>query len=210
MPDVDDRWHVTVNGHKVRSSRYGAGKRWVARWRDEAGAQRSRSFHRKTDADRWVANIAADLAKGVYVDPSDRTTVAEYARRWLEARPHRPSTARRMSSLIETHIVGTSLGGRRLASVLPSEVQSWATDRAKELGTLTVRNLVSTLRSIYAAAVLDRLVGSSPVVPGRPAAARARAGHPVDSRAGWQARRGHAETKPGDGHHAGRSRAAHR
>jgi integrase len=53
---------------------------------------------------------------------------------------------------------------RRLASVLPSEVQSWASDRAKELGTLTVRNLVSTLRSIYAAAVLDRLVGSSPVV----------------------------------------------
>jgi integrase len=69
-----------------------------------------------------------------------------------------------MSSMIETHIVGTSLGGRRLTSVLPSEVQSWASDRAKELGPLTVRNLVSILRSIYASAVLDRLVGASPVV----------------------------------------------
>jgi hypothetical protein len=28
-------------------------------------------------ADRWIANVAAELARGVYVDPSDQTTVAE-------------------------------------------------------------------------------------------------------------------------------------
>jgi integrase len=66
--------------------------------------------------------------------------------------------------MISTHIEGTTIGNRRLASVLPSDVQAWATDRALVLAPSTLRNLVSLLRSIYASAVLDRLVGSSPVV----------------------------------------------
>lgn len=137
---------------------------WVARWRDPDGRQRKRSFTKRSDADRFVTTVAADVMRGVYVDPRDPTTVTEYARRWAAARPHRPTTARRVASLIDTHIAGTRLGGRRLASVLPSEVQSWASDRAQVLAPSTLRNLVSLLRSIYASAVLDRLVASSPVV----------------------------------------------
>lgn len=137
---------------------------WLARWRDPDGRQRKKTFARKTDANRFLATVEADKLRGTYVDHSDRTTVAEYARQWADARPHRSSTARRVSSLIETHIAGTRLGNRRLAAVLPSEVQAWATDRAAVLSPSTLRNLVSLLRSIYASAVLDRLVGSSPVV----------------------------------------------
>jgi hypothetical protein len=48
--------------------------------------------------------------------------------------------------------------------VLPSDVQAWAADRAKVLSPSTLRLLVSFLRSVYKAAVLDRLVASSPVV----------------------------------------------
>lgn len=46
----------------------------------------------------------------------------------------------------------------------PSEVQAWVTGRAQVLAPSTLRNLVSLLRSIYASAVLDRLVATSPVV----------------------------------------------
>ena len=77
---------------------------------------------------------------------------------------HRATTARRVASLIRTHITGTPLGSRRLSAVRPSEVQAWAADRARVLSPSTLRNLVSTSRSVYAAAVLDRLVASSPVV----------------------------------------------
>jgi integrase len=48
--------------------------------------------------------------------------------------------------------------------VRPSEVQAWAADRSRVLAPSTARLLVSVLRSIYASAVLDRLVGVSPVV----------------------------------------------
>src|SRR5690349_19665332 len=139
-------------------------KVYDVRFRDPDGRQRKKTFGKKGDADRFAATVEADKLRGHYVDHSDRTTVAEYARAWASARPHRPSTARRVSSLIETHIAGTKLGGRRLSAVRPSEVQSWASDRAQVLAPSTLRNLVCLLRSIYASAALDRLVASSPVV----------------------------------------------
>ena len=164
MAHVEDRWFVTRDGCKVPTSRHGTkGLRWRVRYLVD-GQERSQSFERKVDADRFRSTVSADVLRRSYVDPSDRTTLGPYSLRWAAGRPHRGSTARRVASLIETHIVGTALGGRRLAAVLPSDVQSWAADRAKLLAPSTLRNLVSLLRSIYAAAVLDRLVPASPVV----------------------------------------------
>ena len=53
---------------------------WLARWRDDTGRQRKRSFSRKIDAQRFVTQLEADLLRGQYVDPFDTTTVLEYAR----------------------------------------------------------------------------------------------------------------------------------
>ena len=139
-------------------------KVYDCRYRDPDGRQRKKTFSKKGDADRFAATVEADKLRGLYVDHSDRTTVAEYARAWATARPHRPTTARRTAGLIEVHIAGTRLGDRRLSAVRPPEVQSWASDRAQVLAPSTLRLLVSLLRSIYTSAVLDRLVASSPVV----------------------------------------------
>jgi len=159
---VEDRWYVVRDGRKVPTSRYGGGRRWRVRYLVE-GCERSLAFERKVDADRFLSTVTTDVLRRSYVDPTDRTTLTEYSRRWAAARPHRASTARRVASLIECHIVG-SLGDRRLAAVLPSDVQSWAADRARVLAPSTLRTLVSLLRSIYASAVLDRLVPASPAV----------------------------------------------
>ncbi len=95
-------------------------KVYDVRFRDPDGRQRRKTFGKKGGADRFAATVEADKLRGQFVDHSDRTTVAEYARAWAAARPHRPSTARRVTSLIETHIAGTPLGGRRLSVVRPS------------------------------------------------------------------------------------------
>src|SRR5215204_5900300 len=76
------------------------------RFRDPDGRQRKRTFRKKGDADRFAATVEADKLRGQYVDHSDRTTVAEYARTWAAVRPHRPSTAERVSSQIVVHIPG--------------------------------------------------------------------------------------------------------
>jgi integrase len=46
--------------------------------------------------------------------------------------------------------------------VLPSELQGWVSDRAKVLAPSTLRQVVGLVRSVYSAAVVDRLVTSSP------------------------------------------------
>jgi integrase len=100
---------------------------------------------------------------GAYVNDTNPVTVGEYARKWAATRPHRQTTATRVESLISKHIEGTTIGDKRLSAVRASEIQAWVTDRAKVLSPTTVRLLVQTLRSVFNAAVQDRLIASSPV-----------------------------------------------
>ncbi|GAA0294625.1 tyrosine-type recombinase/integrase [Kineococcus aurantiacus] len=138
--------------------------RYRARWNEPGGRERSKTFERKTDAVKFLATVDADQLRGQYVDPHDKTTVLEYARQWAEGRPHRPTSARRTASNINNHIAGTALGERRLASVLPSDVQAWVSDRAARLAPSTLDNLVSLIRSVFTAAAQDRLIGTSPAI----------------------------------------------
>lgn len=138
--------------------------RWKARWIAPDGTEDSKTFTRKVDATQYLSVVEASVIRDEYIDPHDRTTVAEYAYRWAAARPHRPTSAKRVESLIRCHIAGVPLGRRRLRSVLPSDVQAWATDRAQVLSPSTLRNLVSLLGGVYGGAVADRLVTRTPVV----------------------------------------------
>ena len=65
--------------------------------------------------------------------------------------------------MIDNHIAGTRLGGRRLSAVRTSEVQAWVTERSQTLSPGTVRLVVQTLRSIFNVAVQDRLLARNPV-----------------------------------------------
>jgi integrase len=136
--------------------------KWRARWRDPAGKEHSKHFDRKVDASRWLSTVEADKLRGLYVDPTDRTTVAQYAWRYAKARPHNPRTARQVAGYIRTHVEGTSLGARRMATVLPTDAQAWVTDRSQKLAPTTLRNLVSFVRAVYTSAQHDRIVGPSP------------------------------------------------
>lgn len=157
---VENRWYTK---DKKPTPRHGTGKRYRVRYVADDGRERSGgSFDRKTDADRRLVELRADLLRGQWVDPTDQTTVIEYALFYAASRPHSERTAARVASLLRNHLQGTALGGRRLAAVRPSEAQAWATDRTRVLAPGTLRNLVSLVRSVFTAAVLDRLIGTSP------------------------------------------------
>jgi integrase len=140
------------------------GKKWRARWYDPSGKERAKDFGLKRDANRHAADMEASKARGQYIDPHDKTTVIEYARQWAASRPHNPRTARKMASTLKNHVEGTALGSMRLAAVLPSTAQAWATGRAKVLGPKTTEVLVYTVSSIFKSAVRDRLISSTPFV----------------------------------------------
>jgi integrase len=151
-----------------------------ARWRDAEGkSRRSRWFARKHDAERHRAMVEADLHRGTYVDMSNTTTVADYARAWSESRPLRKGTRQNYGKLIRHHLEPTPLGSRPLVKVKPSEIQSWVTGRAQAVGPYTLRIMLRTLRSIFATAALDGLIASNPVQPARRLALPERAHDPV-------------------------------
>ncbi len=143
-------------------------KEYRARWRDaEGNSRRSRWLDRKYDAERQLATVQADLHRGTYVDVNNPVTVVEYARQWAAARPLRSRSQQTYEALIRNHLQTTPLGARPLVKVRPSEIQAWATGRARTLGPFTLRIHVGVLRSIFGAALLDGVIAKNPVLPKR-------------------------------------------
>ena len=67
--------------------------RWRARYVDPDGIERSKTFPRKLDAERFLVSVETDKLRGLYLDPSlGRVGFATYAIEWLEAQPVRPGT----------------------------------------------------------------------------------------------------------------------
>ncbi len=79
---------------------------WRARYRTPDGAQRSKSFARKVDAQRFLASIESAKVAGTYVDPGlAQVTVGEWAELWLRGQTHlKPSTHARYAGIIRTHV----------------------------------------------------------------------------------------------------------
>ncbi|MDC7122380.1 site-specific integrase [Cellulomonas fimi] len=160
-----DRWHTTRAGEKVRSPRYGKGKRWQARWEDPTTRrERTAAFERKPDAERHVVAMESAKARGVYIDPAaGRITVAQFAAQWQAAQPYGPSSATQRDVHLRRHILPT-LGHQPLAAVTPSMVKAWL--RGLTGSEASKRQQLKTLNQMLGAAVDDG------VIPRNPAAAR--------------------------------------
>lgn len=138
--------------------------RWQARYRDpETRKTIPRTFESKTEAKRWRRAQLAALDAGAHVDPTDTTTVAQYALRWVEVRDVRASTEARYRAIVRTHLDGTTLGGMALGKVKPTHVREWLTERNAVLAPSTLRYVRTFLAAVFASARDDRLITWSPV-----------------------------------------------
>lgn len=143
MADVDDLWYEDNPdnpGKKRPTPGHGAGKRYMARWRDPSGRQRKQRFDRNRDADQHLAKVATDKQAGAYVDPSaGRITFEAYAEPWRTGRTHDMATARRIEREFRLHAYedpkrrgrtrrdGVAIGQHQLGTLAqsPSIMQAW-------------------------------------------------------------------------------------
>jgi len=145
------------------------GKRagWRAMWRDGEGKQRSKSFDRKSDAQKHLATVEADLLRGTYIDPrAGQITLAEYAEQWITQQEWRPSTRSLADSHMRNHI-GPRLGSRPMASITRTEVQGFVkslSNGPNALSPNTIEGVYRRLVSILEAAVFDRRITHSPAI----------------------------------------------
>ena len=147
---VEDRW-TRADGQP--SARHGNGLRWMGRYVDDQSRERTKSFARKIDAQRWVDEQTAALVTGTYIDP-DRAavTLASFYEQWSQRQVWVHHTRRQNTLVVE------QFPHRRVAlgELRPSHIEGWVKAMVDQgLAPLTVQQRVGSLRAILKAAIRD-------------------------------------------------------
>lgn len=138
-----------------------ASSRYRARYRGPDGAERSKSFIRRIDAERFLTTVESSKLRGDWVDPRlGQTRLEEWAWSWLDSvRPTlKPYTVASYESLLRSRVLPT-FGAHRLAALRPSDIQSWiAAMEADGLSPSRIRQAHVVLQQVLDAAFRDGLI----------------------------------------------------
>ena len=146
----------------VRRPRDGRG--WEARYRAPDGRYRSRSFPTKREAQRFVAQVEVDKARGSWVDPAGgRIVLADWTQQWWTTTTNlRPSTRVRDESYLASYIL-PAFGGVPLGRITQLDVRAWVAElHSRELAPATVVKAYQILAKILRAAVDGGLIPATP------------------------------------------------
>jgi integrase len=136
--------------------------KWRARYRDASNREHAQHFDRKADGQRWLDEQSAGLLTGTHIDPrSAKVTLREYAGQWQAAQVSRDATARLIDNALRLHIL-PALGSRPMGSILRTDVQQLVKTLSASMAPGSVRNVHDCLSRVFASAVDDRVVASSP------------------------------------------------
>ena len=136
--------------------------RWRARYRDPNNRERSRTFARRIDAERWLTSVEHSKLSGAYIDPAlARVTFGQWAEEWLTTPGKRSSAWARDDSILRNHLLPT-FESRGLGTLKPNEIQALVTTWTAKAAPRTVRRQYDTLRAILNAAVAADLIARSP------------------------------------------------
>lgn len=137
--------------------------RWQARYRGPDRRERSRTFDRKLDAERWLTARRAELARGTWIDPAGaQLTFGDWWATYMDQSAKRASTKARDHGAAERWLL-PHLGGLRLGQITPTNVRSVVTAMSDAgLAQSTVRTFYGVLQGAMTAAVEADLIGRSP------------------------------------------------
>lgn len=137
--------------------------RWEARYRDDSGRQRTKTFPSRADAKAWLAATESDLRRGSWIDPKMSAIRLEgVAEHWLEAsQSKRPGSVARDRSILDNHILPL-LGGRPIGRVTRADVQQLVNDWAARFSPATAVRQYACLRALFSYAETSELIARSP------------------------------------------------
>lgn len=166
MARVKDLWFTTTTPRRKTARHPDRGgnpksARWLAVWQDPGGRERSKAFQVKAVAAEYAAKMAADVARGTYLDPAlGRALVDVLARKHLDLLETAPGTRRRYESVYRLHIK-PKFGSRPAGGVQPSEIAAWSRSLADRPGTR--RMALMLLGQVFELAVADGVRRDNPV-----------------------------------------------
>jgi integrase len=141
------------------------GTTYKATIRTATRRKRSRTFKRKTDADRWITMSEAAVMGGRFVDPrAGRVTIAEAFERWLRGAVHLSDATRaKYASGGRNHVL-PALGAVRLSDLHQPTIRDWIADMHRAgLRRPSIENARLVLSLICAQALSDGKIAANSV-----------------------------------------------
>jgi integrase len=163
MAHVQDLWYsLGLDGEDRPTARHGHGKRWKARYLDPDGKERSKSFARKADAERFLTEVGHSMIAGSYLDPeAGRVTLRSRVPLWLDSLTCDATTRHHIELRVSKHLL-PKLGDKRLDVLVksPSLIQAWVA--ALPVGAAYAQQILADLSAILNQAVADSLIPRNP------------------------------------------------
>ena len=135
-------------------------ERYRARYRDEAGKEHARHFVKKAPAQRWLDQVTASVVTGSYADPkAGRVTFAAFFGEWSARQVWAPGTVLAMSLAARS----VPFGDKPMKLIRRSDVEVWIKSMdASGLAPGTIKTRYVNVRSVFRAALKDKVLGSDP------------------------------------------------
>ncbi|HEY1840159.1 MAG TPA: site-specific integrase [Mycobacterium sp.] len=125
-----DPKHAKTPGTMVCTVRHGKGKRWLARWVDHDGQERTRAFDKRVEAQQHIDGTTTALNTGTYADPQrSAVTFRTVAETWFgtkEAANRAPKTIGDYRGLLDVVIL-PKWGDYALRDIDYERLQTWVT-----------------------------------------------------------------------------------
>mgnify|MGYP005990482123 FL=1 len=148
---------------------YRRGARYVIRYREADGKQRSKSVRTMAEAKRLLSAVTTDIDRGEY-RPDKKVRFSDYARKWLVEYTGRtrsgvrPETVEEYTRDLERAI--QYYGRKRIAEIGTPEYKAFARhvweSRTPYLQQSTVARILAPLRACLATAAEDGIIGQNP------------------------------------------------
>lgn len=182
---VRDFWHKTVTETdpltgkktktKVRSNRYGVGKRWRVEYVDIDGKRASKMFEQREAAEIFDAKVKVGKNDGTLIAKSKaEITFNDFWPTWLQTKSNiAPVTIKNYESLWNVHIQPT-WGRRRISEVQEHQVATWVANMTttkgrkpgeapKPVGDSTKRKASVVLVAMLHYAVKVKIINAAPI-----------------------------------------------
>lgn len=135
--------------------------RWRARYRDDTGRERSRHFARRVDAAAWLDEVTSTLHSGTYVNPrAGRVTFQEFYNDWAPRQLWVPSTR----ANADLAVGSVEFGELPTKAIRRSHIETWVKAMSARWAPTTIKTRFVIVRSVFRAAVADRVIAADPTV----------------------------------------------
>jgi len=137
--------------------------KYRVRYRDPNNKERSKTFTKKVDAERFKTHVMNEINRGTYIAPErGRQTFEHYAELWMRTLDPSPSTKANYESILNRHLL-PSLGQMEVSRIQWLTLENLKNSLLeKGLHPKTVRNIMNPVSGILKTAVRDGAIASNP------------------------------------------------